>query len=231
MSTERARRLLLDRLGGGTTVLLSIHLALPEVPPWCDGVDAEGRAVLLVGRQGLGETDAAQEAVQAVLASLYAGEVPDGVVAIAHAPKASALIAEAVAGESAEVLADGPRGSGKTQAVPAALAILAELHARDGFALPLIALWLHDSLTNAGIKTGRSVEQPMWAVLWSLRDDRGRRSSRSRGWNSSRRVSSAAETRPRPSVSGPNVPFWLRKSWCRAWTSRAGSRSASMNSA
>jgi hypothetical protein len=67
---------------------------------------------------------------------------------------------------------DGPRGSGKTQAMPAALAILGELHARAGFPLPLRALWLHDSLTNAAVKTGRSIEAPMWGGLWSLRDDK-----------------------------------------------------------
>lgn len=172
MTTARAQRFLLDRLGAGATVLLSLHLALPEVPDWCDGADAEGRAVLLVGRHGLGESEAAQEAVRAVLASLAAGEVPDGCHAVAYAPMASSLIAEVVGGTSAEILGDGPRGSGKTQAVPAVLAALAELHARAGHPLPLRALWLHDSMINAAIKTGRSLEQPMWGALWALRDDR-----------------------------------------------------------
>ncbi|MEO7862142.1 MAG: hypothetical protein ABIU05_17280 [Nitrospirales bacterium] len=69
-------------------------------------------------------------------------------------------------------MADGPRGSGKTQASPAALAILAELHVRAGFNLPLRVLWLHDSLTNAALKTGLSLEQALWGGLWSLRDDK-----------------------------------------------------------
>ncbi len=170
--TARATRVLLDRLSSSATVLLSVHLTLPQVPKWCDGLDAEARAVFLVGKHNLGQGDAAHEAIQAVLDSLKSGEVPEGVLAIAYAPKASALIAEVVAGSGSEILADGPRGSGKTQAVPAALAILAELHARARFALPLISLSLHDSLTNASIKTGRSIEQAMWGGLWSLRDDR-----------------------------------------------------------
>jgi len=33
-------------------------------------------------------------------------------------------------------------------------------------------LWLHGSLTDAGVKTGRSLEHPLWAGLWSIRDDR-----------------------------------------------------------
>ncbi len=172
MSTERARRLLLDRLGSASTLLLAILLDLGTVPAWCDGADATGRAILLVGRHGLGDSAEATEAVRAVMESLQAGEVPEGVLAIAYAPRASALIAEVVAGSSSEVLGDGPRGTGKTQAVPAALAALAELHARAGHPLPLRALWLHDSLTNAAIKTGRSLELPLWGGLWSLRDDR-----------------------------------------------------------
>jgi hypothetical protein len=173
MSAAPARRLLLSRLGGGGgTALLAILLELPMVPAWADGVDATGRAVLLIGRHALGATDTAEAAIAAVLEALGAGEAPDGVQVVAYAPHASAAIAEVVAGTSAEVLLDGPRGSGKTQATPAALAILAELHARAGFALPLRALWLHDSLTNASVKTGRSLESPMWSGLWTLREDR-----------------------------------------------------------
>src|SRR5262249_25559648 len=93
---------------------------------------------------------------------------------IAYAPAASAAIAECVAGASAEVLMDGPRGSGKTQAVPAALAILAEWHSRAGGTLPLRVLWLHDSMINASVKTGRSLEQNLWNGLWQLHDDRRR---------------------------------------------------------
>jgi len=153
-------------------VLLSIHLALPDVPAWADGRDAHGRAIVLVGRHQLGEAVEAIEAATGVLDALAKGAVPDGVHAIAYAPKASEAIAGIVGGESKEALCDGPRGSGKTQLVPAALAVLAELHARAGYALPLRALWLHDTLKNASLKTGRSIESPMWAGLWSLRDDR-----------------------------------------------------------
>ncbi len=171
--SERARRVLLDRLAGGRTALLAVLLELPAVPDWCDGADADGRAVSLVGRHGLGDSEAAAEVVRAVLASLAEGVVPEGVHALAYAPRASRLIAEVVAGDgSEEVLGDGPRGTGKTQAVPAAFAILAERHARAGFPLPLRALWLHDSLTNFAIKTGRSLELPLWSGLWTLRDDR-----------------------------------------------------------
>ncbi len=50
MSLERARRVLLDKLGGARAVLLALLLDLAEVPAWCDGQDTEGRAVLLVGK-------------------------------------------------------------------------------------------------------------------------------------------------------------------------------------
>ena len=160
MSTAKAQRIILERLGSGSTVLLSIHLALPDVPAWADGRDAHGRAIVLVGRHQLGEAVEAIEAATGVLDALAKGAVPDGVHAIAYASKASEAIAEIVGGESKEVLCDGPRGSGKTQLV------------RAGYALPLRALWLHDTLKNASLKTGRSIESPMWAGLWSLRDDR-----------------------------------------------------------
>src|SRR5437667_5443114 len=113
-------------------------------PAWGDGVDAAGRTVLLVGRHALGATEAAEAAVRAVLEALGAGDVPDGVHAVAYAPHASAAVAEVVAGASTEVLIDGPRGTGKTALMPAALAILAELHTRAGYALPLRTLSLHD---------------------------------------------------------------------------------------
>ncbi len=172
MSTAKAQRLLLERLGSGATVLLSVHVALPSVPAWCDGVDADGRAVLLVGRHQLGPSEEAQAAVTAVLAALSGGHVPEGVHAVAYAPKASAFIAEIVAGQALEVLGDGPRGSGKTQAVPGALAMLGERRARAGEMGPLRVLWLHDTLVSASAKTARSLEAPLWAGLWQVRDDR-----------------------------------------------------------
>ncbi|MEO7862143.1 MAG: hypothetical protein ABIU05_17285 [Nitrospirales bacterium] len=98
MSTAKAQRMLLDRLGAAMTALMSIHLSLSTVPDWCDGEDADGLAVLLVGKHSLGTTDAAQAFVAGVLAALRAGEVPAGVLPIRYAPKASAFIAEVVAG-------------------------------------------------------------------------------------------------------------------------------------
>ena len=172
MTTAKAQRFLIDRLGDTNTALISIHLMLPTVPDWCDGTDADGLGVVLIGRHGLGTSDTAQAFITGVLDALNVGEVPEGVLPIAYAPKASAFIAEVVAGESREVLADGPRGSGKTQGSPAALAILAELHVRAGFPLPLRVLWLHDSLTNAAVKTGASLTQPLWSGVWVLRDDK-----------------------------------------------------------
>ena len=172
MTVARAQRILLDRLAGGATVLLAIHLDLQDVPAWADGADALDRAVVLVGAHQLGTTEAAQQALGRVLEALRDGAVPEGVHSLAYAPAASAAIAEVVAGEGAEVLVDGPRGTGKTQLVPAALAILAELHVRAGFPPPLRALWLHDSMVNASVKTARSLELPLWGGLWSLRDDR-----------------------------------------------------------
>jgi hypothetical protein len=173
VSTARAQRHLLERLAAGATVLLVLLLDLLGVlPAWADGQDAEGRAVLLVGRHQLGTSDEATRGVARVLAMLRAGTAPDGVHAIAYAPKASSAFAEIVAGESAEVLVDGPRGTGKTMMTPAALGGLAELHARAGFAAPMRCLWLHDSLTSASAKTARSLEAALWGGLWQARDDR-----------------------------------------------------------
>ena len=172
MSTAKAERYLLSRLGAGAVALLAVLLDLPTRPAWCDGVDAFGRSVLLVGRQALGEGEVPETAAASVLEALGAGEAPEGVHAVAFAPQASAFIAEILAGTATEVLGDGPRGSGKTHAVPGALAGLAELRARAGETGPLRALWLHDSLVNASIKTGRSLESAVWGGLWTLRDDR-----------------------------------------------------------
>jgi len=172
VTTAKAERYLLSRLGAGATALLAVLLDLSSVPAWCDGVDAAGRSVLLIGRHALGDDGASQAAVTAVLETLKAGELPEGVHAVGFAPRASEFIAEILAGTATEVLGDGPRGSGKTHAVPGALAGLAELRARAGEPGPLRVLWLHDSLINAAVKTGRSLEQVHWGGLWSLRDDR-----------------------------------------------------------
>src|SRR5262245_7407077 len=104
--------------------------------------------------------------------ALAAGNVPEGVHAVAFAPEASAAIVEVLVGDASEILVDGERGTGKTHAAAGALAGLAELHARAGFPPPLRVLWLHDSLTNADVKTARSLEHPLWGGLWQIRDSR-----------------------------------------------------------
>jgi hypothetical protein len=160
----------LELLAAGTTMLLSVHLALRKVPAWVDGRDAEGHAVCLVGAHRLRALPAGAEYLAGVLARIAAGTLPEGVAGVAYAPKASAGFAEIVASKAEEVLLHGPRASGKTMAIPGALAWLAEGRARAGLADPLKVLWLHDSLVNAAMKTGRSLVEPMWAGLWQLRD-------------------------------------------------------------
>lgn len=173
MSTLRATRHVLERLAAGSGVLLALLLDLDgAVPEECDGRDAEGRAVLLVGRHQLGDSEDAAVVVARVLELLAAGETPVDVHVVAYAPAASRGLWEIASGEAAEILVDGPRGTGKTQMTPGALAALAELHARAGHGLPLKVLWLHDSLKSASAKTARSLEQAHWTGLWGLRDDR-----------------------------------------------------------
>lgn len=173
MTTAKAQRFLLERVGSSATVLLSLHLELAAVPAWADGRDGDGRAVLLVGAHALRTVPDGEAAVAAVLDSLAESEVPAGVHAVAYAPKASEAFATIVAGEGVrEIMLDGPRGTGKTQVVPGALAWLAESRQRAGEPLPLQVLWLHDSLTNAAMKTARSLEEPLWGGLWSIREGR-----------------------------------------------------------
>jgi len=173
MTTAKAQRFLLEQIGSSATVLLSLHLELPAGPAWADGRDADGRAVLLVGAQALRALPEGAAAVSAVLAALREGEVPTGVHAVAYAPRASEAFATIVAGAAVrEVMLDGPRGSGKTQVVPGALAWLAEQHRRGDVPLPLQVLWLHDSLTNAAMKTARSLEEAFWGGLWAIREGR-----------------------------------------------------------
>ena len=171
MSTAKAQRFLLERLSHNATALLSLHLELPAVPAWADGEGGDGRAVLLVGAHALRVLPSGDEAVGEVLASLRDGTVPDSVLAVAYAPKASEAFATLVADEAAtEVLIDGPRGTGKTQIVPGALAWLAEQRVRGGFPVPLLALWLHESLTNATAKTMPSLLEPFWGGVWTVRE-------------------------------------------------------------
>lgn len=169
---ERARRVLIDHISSAHTLLIAILLDLQGALARADGQDAEGRSLVLVGKHNLGGTEAAEEWVRVVLAALGAGEVPDGVVAIAYKPKASEAIVGAVSGPGQEILIDGPRSSGKTMCAPSIFAILAEWHLRAGYSAPLKVLWLHDSLVNAGAKTAATLEEPLWEHLWALRDDR-----------------------------------------------------------
>jgi hypothetical protein len=65
MSTAKASRIVLKRLGASSAALLSLHLALPTLPWWVDGVDADGRAVLLVGAHALRQYAEGETPVQA----------------------------------------------------------------------------------------------------------------------------------------------------------------------
>jgi hypothetical protein len=170
VSVARAQRLLLERLGAGATVLLSLHLAV-EPGAWADGTDAEGRSVFLVGGHALRQLPEGDEAIHAVLQTLRDGFVPESVCAVAYAPAASAAWVQSVIGPAEQVLIDGPRASGKTQVTPAIWAGLAEQHGRAGYPLPLRVLWLHASLVNAKVKTQPSLEQAHWGGLWTFRDD------------------------------------------------------------
>src|SRR5262245_15910093 len=142
------------------------------LPSWCDGSDAQARSILLVGGHQVRQTQDGPEVLAEVLRCLAQGSVPDGVHVVTYAPAASTAIAEILGGTHDEHLLDGPRGSGKTQAVPGALAGLAELNDRARYELPFRVLWLHDSLTNASVKTARSLELPLWGGLWRIVDDR-----------------------------------------------------------
>jgi hypothetical protein len=174
VSTAKAQRLILEHLRSGDTVLLSVHMELPEVPVWCDGRDAAGRAVILIGGHALRALPGGEDAIAAVLAEAAAGYTAPGVHSLTFQPAASAALAEIVAGQSTEVCCWGSRGSGKTILAAAAQLILAEMHARSGHVLPHKTLWLHSSLTDASKKTGESLEESMWAGTWSLEEGRSR---------------------------------------------------------
>lgn len=175
MSTAKVNRLILERLGGGT-MLLALHVALdPKVDPspsWRDGVDADGRAVHLVGAHAVRQLPQGEEAIQAVLEAAAEGHTPPGVQAVGYRPKAAEAMHEAWVGVGVDqILNDGPRGTGKTQTEGGMVAGMAEQRARAGFDGPLIVLWLHSSLTNAKAKTIPSLQQSHWGGLWTFRDD------------------------------------------------------------
>lgn len=175
MSTAKVHRMILNRIGSGGTVLVAILLDLPPEHSFrrlCDGTDALGNAVFLVGRRALGEDPDAQAVVEAVLSALAEDRVPAAVVTVAYAPLASEALAGIVEGPALEILVHGERGTGKTQIIPGSLAILAELRTRAGLPLPLVAMLAGDTLANLSAKLGASLEEETWAGTWSLHDDR-----------------------------------------------------------
>ena len=168
----KAQAVLLDRLSTSSTVMLSEHLAV-EAFADADGRDALNRPVLLVGAHALRALPGGEEAVQATLDALAAGSVPPGVHALDAAPQAAQGFVQIVEDHGVdEVLLWGERQTGKTIIAAMTLPALAELHARAGYDLPLKALWLHGSLVDASLKTGASLEEPLWGGLWTLRDSR-----------------------------------------------------------
>jgi len=173
MSTQRAYKLLLDRIGQNTGVILcAIILTLEKPLKEADGVDALGRSIILVGRHGLGSAPSAEQAVHEILNYFAVGDYPDVVHPVVFAPKASAAIVRAITGpQDSEILIHGPRNTGKTHAGAAIAMIMAEWDLRAGFPGPFPVAWLHDSLLSASTKTGRSLQLPMWGGLWTLKDD------------------------------------------------------------
>ncbi|HEV8612716.1 MAG TPA: hypothetical protein VGQ73_04335 [Gemmatimonadales bacterium] len=170
MSTQRAQRVLLERLGSSQTVLVPILLDLDASLPGADGV-VHGQSVVLVGAHALRQLPEGEVAIQAVLAALGEGTVPEGVLPISYAPCVSAGMALVLAGAGVqEVMFDGPRQTGKTQAVAGLLLALAEGHVRAGHPLPLLALWLHASLVAASTKTIPSLQEPHWGGGWSMQE-------------------------------------------------------------
>jgi len=169
--SARVEKVLVERIGAMTgTLLCAIMLDLPYRLPGADGVDAEGRSVVLVGRSQLGE--GSDELCAFVLEQLAAGRCPAQVHPVCFAPKASAVIAAAVTGPVEEVLAHGPRKTGKTHTLAGAALVNAEWHLRAGFPAPFKVAWLHDSLMSAAGKTGQSLELPLWGGLWTMKSDR-----------------------------------------------------------
>lgn len=169
--SARIEKVLVERIGAMTgTLLCAVILDLPDRLAVADGVDAEGRSVVLVGRSQMG--DGADELCAYVLAQIAEGRCPDQVHPVCFAPKASRAIAAAIDGPVEEVLVHGPRKTGKTHTLAGAALINAELHLRAGYPAPFKVAWLHDSLMSAAGKTGQSLELPMWGGLWTMKSDR-----------------------------------------------------------
>lgn len=171
--SARIEKVLVERVGSMTgTLLCAILLELPYKLPGCDGVDSEGRSIVLVGRHNLGQDGEADLLCEYVIEQLAAGGCPEQVHPVVFAPKASEVIAAAVTGPVEEVLAHGPRKTGKTHTLAGAALVNAEWHLRAGFVAPFKVAWLHDSLMSAAGKTGQSLELPLWGGLWTMKSDR-----------------------------------------------------------
>ncbi|TKB91787.1 MAG: hypothetical protein E8D41_09945 [Nitrospira sp.] len=170
---SRALKAIVERLGAQTGVLCcAVLLDLPVRHPLCDGLDAAGRSVFLIGRHSLGSDAPADVAVEYILGQLKDGHYPDVVHPVLFAPKASLAMAAAIDGDMEEILAYGERGTGKTHLLAGAALINAELHHRGQYPGVFKVMWLHDSLMSASAKTGEALELPMWGGLWSIKDDR-----------------------------------------------------------
>lgn len=171
--SARVEKVLVERVGAMTgTLLCAVILDLPYRLGIADGLDAEGRSVVLVGKAQMGQSDATEELCSFVLEQLAQGRCPVQVHPVCFAPKASAVIAAAVEGPVEEVLAHGPRKTGKTHTLAGAALVNAEMHLRAGYPAPFKVAWLHDSLMSAGGKTGQSLELPLWGGLWTMKSDR-----------------------------------------------------------
>jgi hypothetical protein len=170
--SARAERVVLERLTSASVLVVALLLDLGDepTPAWADGHDRDGHTVLLGGAHALRQSDPGRDYLEAVLTALRDGDAIEGVHPVLYAPRSSHMLRLILDQDGPDhVLGHGPRGTGKTWNAPAALAGLAELHARAGYALPLKALWLHDSNVNAQAKTIPSLEE--WGGLWSVRDD------------------------------------------------------------
>jgi hypothetical protein len=144
--------------------LLAVILEGFAVPPtWAEAL-GDGRYVRVIGglraeRRRIGQ-------------ALAKGQRPEGVVVLEHRVGASQFIARVIDGPAFEVFCWGARGDRKTSAALAAVAICADLHQADGFALPMRWTVSTGSHTEHVLKLCRSVLAGHWGGCWSLRDDK-----------------------------------------------------------
>jgi hypothetical protein len=129
----------------------------------------------LVGSAFVDQSAEGHVAVEFVLQQLSAGQCPDMVVLITLAPQASEAFVQIVEeGPVDDFLLHGPRWSGKSIDVFAAVLGLAELHARDKGELPYRVMLLHDSLKSADAKSALTLELPLFGGIWAIESDRTR---------------------------------------------------------